>query len=153
MYINILLFVLFSHIYLRIVYQRWHLKMCIYVFIILNMLTFALTTFTCWFQKEEIKSCEERVKKLLEMTPPKGKDFLCKIDHILEREKNWVRDFSVHPCFSLSLSLSRNSLEIVMFAVYLNLFQISLILGVVEAWWLPTIWKATIGEENSTRWS
>ncbi|KAK4592310.1 hypothetical protein RGQ29_016731 [Quercus rubra] len=40
--------------------------------------------------KEEIKSCEERVKKLLEMTPPKGKDFLCKIDHILEREKNWA---------------------------------------------------------------
>ncbi|KAH6793694.1 nuclear matrix protein-like protein [Perilla frutescens var. hirtella] len=24
-------------------------------------------------QKEEIKTCEERVKKLLEMTPPKGK--------------------------------------------------------------------------------
>lgn len=71
------------------------------------------------------------MKKLLEMTPPKGKDFLCKIDHILEREKNWVRNFSVHPSFSLSLS--RNSLEIVMFAVYLNLFQISLILGVVEA--------------------
>ncbi|XP_062174090.1 THO complex subunit 1 isoform X2 [Alnus glutinosa] len=40
--------------------------------------------------KEEIKSCEERVKKLLEMTPPKGKDFLHKIEHILEREKNWV---------------------------------------------------------------
>ncbi|GMY22806.1 THO complex subunit 1 [Fagus crenata] len=40
--------------------------------------------------KEEIKSCEERVKKLLEMTPPKGKDFLRKIDHIIEREKNWV---------------------------------------------------------------
>ncbi|XP_030966245.1 THO complex subunit 1-like isoform X2 [Quercus lobata] len=40
--------------------------------------------------KEEIKSCEERVKKLLEMTPPKGKDFLRKIDHVLEREKNWV---------------------------------------------------------------
>ncbi|XP_059433717.1 THO complex subunit 1 [Corylus avellana] len=40
--------------------------------------------------KEEIKSCEERVKKLLEMTPPKGKDFLRKIEHILEREKNWV---------------------------------------------------------------
>ncbi|KAF5442868.1 hypothetical protein F2P56_035483 [Juglans regia] len=40
--------------------------------------------------KEEIKSCEERVKKLLEMTPPKGKDFLSKTEHILEREKNWV---------------------------------------------------------------
>lgn len=43
------------------------------------------------------------MKKLLEMTPPKGKDFLRKIDHILEREKNWVRNFSVHPSFSLSL--------------------------------------------------
>ncbi|XP_044462105.1 THO complex subunit 1 [Mangifera indica] len=40
--------------------------------------------------KEEIKSCEERVKKLLEMTPPKGKDFLQSIEHILECEKNWV---------------------------------------------------------------
>ncbi|KAL6328091.1 hypothetical protein AAG906_033368 [Vitis piasezkii] len=40
--------------------------------------------------KEEIKSCEERVKKLLEMTPPKGKEFLHNIEHILEREKNWV---------------------------------------------------------------
>ncbi|XP_050123644.1 THO complex subunit 1 [Malus sylvestris] len=40
--------------------------------------------------KEEIKSCEERVKKLLEMTPPKGKEFLNKIEHILERERNWV---------------------------------------------------------------
>ncbi|WCJ39199.1 THO complex subunit 1 [Euphorbia peplus] len=40
--------------------------------------------------KEEIKTCEERVKKLLEMTPPKGMNFLCKIEHILEREKNWV---------------------------------------------------------------
>ncbi|KAJ0045652.1 hypothetical protein Pint_05615 [Pistacia integerrima] len=40
--------------------------------------------------KEEIKSCEQRVKKLLEMTPPKGKDFLQSIEHILEREKNWV---------------------------------------------------------------
>ncbi|XP_030926868.1 THO complex subunit 1-like isoform X1 [Quercus lobata] len=43
-----------------------------------------------YIKKEEIKSCEERVKKLLEMTPPKGKDFLRKIDHVLEREKNWV---------------------------------------------------------------
>lgn len=40
--------------------------------------------------KEEIKSCEERVKKLLEATPPKGKEFLNSIEHILEREKNWV---------------------------------------------------------------
>ncbi|KAI3419303.1 uncharacterized protein J3R85_013304 [Psidium guajava] len=40
--------------------------------------------------QEEIKSCEDRVKKLLEMTPPRGKDFLNKIEHILEREKNWV---------------------------------------------------------------
>ncbi|KAK4483569.1 hypothetical protein RD792_010768, partial [Penstemon davidsonii] len=40
--------------------------------------------------KEEIKACEERVKKLLEMIPPKGKDFLHSIEHILERERNWV---------------------------------------------------------------
>ncbi|KAK1261780.1 hypothetical protein QJS04_geneDACA019562 [Acorus gramineus] len=40
--------------------------------------------------KEEIKSCEERVKRLLEMIPPKGKEFLHSIEHILEREKNWV---------------------------------------------------------------
>ncbi|XP_052176612.1 THO complex subunit 1 isoform X7 [Diospyros lotus] len=40
--------------------------------------------------KEEIKSCEERVKKLLEMTPPKGSEFLHSIEHILERERNWV---------------------------------------------------------------
>lgn len=40
--------------------------------------------------KEEIKSYEERVKKLLESTPPKGKEFLNSVEHILEREKNWV---------------------------------------------------------------
>ncbi|KAI3982922.1 hypothetical protein MKX01_010405 [Papaver californicum] len=40
--------------------------------------------------KEEIRSCEERVKKLLEMIPPKGKGFLQNIERILEREKNWV---------------------------------------------------------------
>lgn len=39
---------------------------------------------------EEIKSCEERVKKFLEMTPPRGKEFLLSIEHILERERNWV---------------------------------------------------------------
>jgi len=41
-------------------------------------------------QKEEINSCEEHVKKLLEIIPPKGKEFLKSIEHILEREKNWV---------------------------------------------------------------
>ncbi|KAJ4777437.1 THO complex subunit 1 [Rhynchospora pubera] len=40
--------------------------------------------------KEEIKSCEERVKRLLEIIPPKGKEFLQSVEHILEREKNWV---------------------------------------------------------------
>lgn len=53
---------------------------------------FALTTMP-FFQKDEIKSYEEHAKKLLEMTPPKGKDFLNKVEHILEREKNWVRTF------------------------------------------------------------
>ncbi|KAM3317024.1 hypothetical protein ACQJBY_034920 [Aegilops geniculata] len=43
-----------------------------------------------YLKKEEIKSCEERVKNLLEMIPPKGKEFLQSIEHILEREKNWV---------------------------------------------------------------
>ncbi|KAL6562879.1 suppressor of the transcriptional defect of hpr1 by overexpression [Orobanche hederae] len=40
--------------------------------------------------KEEIETCEERVKNLLEMTPPRGKEFLHSIEHILERERNWV---------------------------------------------------------------
>ncbi|KAL8244878.1 hypothetical protein R6Q59_011136 [Mikania micrantha] len=40
--------------------------------------------------KEEIKACEERVKQLLVMTPPKGENFLHCIEHILERERNWV---------------------------------------------------------------
>uniref|UniRef100_A0A2P2M6F4 THO complex subunit 1 n=1 Tax=Rhizophora mucronata TaxID=61149 RepID=A0A2P2M6F4_RHIMU len=40
--------------------------------------------------KQEIKSCEEQVKRILERTPPKGRDFLQKIEHVLEREKNWV---------------------------------------------------------------
>ncbi|ERN09505.1 hypothetical protein AMTRI_Chr09g32690 [Amborella trichopoda] len=40
--------------------------------------------------REEIKSYEERVKKLLEMIPSKGKEFLERVEHILEREKNWV---------------------------------------------------------------
>lgn len=42
------------------------------------------------------------MKKLLEITPPRGIDFLHKIDHILEREKNWV---SVLLNLSLSLPL------------------------------------------------
>ncbi|KAJ0605153.1 putative THO complex, subunit THOC1 protein [Helianthus annuus] len=40
--------------------------------------------------KDEIKSCEERVKQLLVLTPPKGEKFLRSIEHILERERNWV---------------------------------------------------------------
>ncbi|GAB2293096.1 suppressor of the transcriptional defect of hpr1 by overexpression [Dionaea muscipula] len=40
--------------------------------------------------KEEIRSCEDRVKKLLEVTPPKGKEFLECVERILERERNWV---------------------------------------------------------------
>lgn len=43
-----------------------------------------------WFQKEEIQSCQERVKRLLQNIPPKGKEFLLSIEHILEHEKNWV---------------------------------------------------------------
>ncbi|XAR54473.1 hypothetical protein NMG60_11029616 [Bertholletia excelsa] len=40
--------------------------------------------------REDIKSCEECVKKLLQSTPPKGEEFLQSIEHILERERNWV---------------------------------------------------------------
>lgn len=40
--------------------------------------------------KEEIKSCEDRVKKLLIGTPPRGEEFLSIVEHILEHEKNWV---------------------------------------------------------------
>lgn len=40
--------------------------------------------------KEEIRLYEDRVKKLLQMTPPKGIEFLSSIEHILERERNWV---------------------------------------------------------------
>ncbi|KAL6495764.1 suppressor of the transcriptional defect of hpr1 by overexpression [Orobanche gracilis] len=43
-----------------------------------------------FYAKEEIETCEERVKNLLEMTPPRGKEFLHSIEHILERERNWV---------------------------------------------------------------
>ncbi|CAM6117072.1 unnamed protein product [Calypogeia fissa] len=40
--------------------------------------------------REEVKTHEEHVKRLLEITPPKGKEFLASIEHILERERNWV---------------------------------------------------------------
>lgn len=40
--------------------------------------------------REEMKIHEEHVKRLLKTTPPKGKEFLACIDHILERERNWV---------------------------------------------------------------
>ncbi|GLT60141.1 hypothetical protein SLA2020_368420 [Shorea laevis] len=33
---------------------------------------------------------EDRVKKVLDMIPPKGKEFLCSIEHTLEHEKNWI---------------------------------------------------------------
>ncbi|GER43279.1 THO complex subunit 1 [Striga asiatica] len=42
------------------------------------------------YLKDEIISYEERVKNILETTPPEGKEFLHSIEHILEREKNWV---------------------------------------------------------------
>uniref|UniRef100_A0A0C9QU23 TSA: Wollemia nobilis Ref_Wollemi_Transcript_9715_2293 transcribed RNA sequence n=1 Tax=Wollemia nobilis TaxID=56998 RepID=A0A0C9QU23_9CONI len=40
--------------------------------------------------REEIKDYEERVKKLLEIIPPRGREFLDSIEHILKREQNWV---------------------------------------------------------------
>lgn len=106
------------------------------------------------FQKEEIKSCEERVKKLLELTPPKGRTFLHKIEHILEREKNWV---SMPPnLFSLSLSHINTGLQLITYSgyvYYLAKYLLNLhFLGMVETWWLPTIWKTTNWEESNTRW-
>ncbi|CAI0421550.1 unnamed protein product [Linum tenue] len=71
-------------------FRRHVLVQCLIVFDYLKVMTTNSLQFSCSCQKEEIKSSEERVKKLLEMTPPKGKDFLRKIEHILEREKNWV---------------------------------------------------------------
>lgn len=64
--------------------------------------------FSFLFQKDEISSCEGRVKKLLELTPPKGREFLHKIEHILEREKNWVSIFLKFflPMFSCMCNLS-----------------------------------------------
>jgi len=41
--------------------------------------------------KEEIRVYEERVKKLIQITPPEGKEFVRRIEHILEREQNWVQ--------------------------------------------------------------
>jgi THO complex subunit 1 len=40
--------------------------------------------------REELKVHEDCVKKLLRITPPKGREFLASIDHILQRDKNWV---------------------------------------------------------------
>lgn len=69
-------------------------------------------------QKEELKSCEDRVKKLLEITPPKGKEFLRAVEHILEREKNWV-------CVLLLLSLFTFWLE----------GKWSLMVSLIQVWW------------------
>ena len=97
-----------------------------------------------WLQKEEIKSCEERVKKLLEMTPPKGKEFLNSIEHILERERNWVWFFG--------LSTAYNHLCLYEYRFMLTLFPRWTVLGVVETWWVPTIWKAANREEINSGW-
>jgi hypothetical protein len=67
-------------------------KVIVAAFLIENVL-FTCNSFPFVIQKDEITSCEERVKKLIELTPPKGKEFLHKIEHILEREKNWVSIF------------------------------------------------------------
>ncbi|XP_024521962.1 THO complex subunit 1 [Selaginella moellendorffii] len=62
--------------------------------------------------KDEVKVLEDRVKRLLESTPPKGKDFLKSIEHLLEREKNWVwwkRDGC--PPFEKNVSERKSSIE------------------------------------------
>lgn len=87
-----------------------------------SLIFFSFLKFT--FQKEEIKSCEDRVKKLLEVTPPRGKDFLHSIEHLLEREKNWV---------SLSSFMFHSHVfGIVRVVVTLYLFWTFLLLGMVE---------------------
>lgn len=74
-----------------------------------------------------MKTCEERVRKLLEMTPPRGKDFLHSIEHILEREKNWVSikvDFALLVGCTYSLAVSITSFFISQFTS-LILFMLS----------------------------
>ena len=71
-----------------------HVWLILFLFFFRNCLHVTLDCiFPYLIQKEEITSWEERVKKLLELTPPKGTEFLHKIEHILEREKNWVSIF------------------------------------------------------------
>eukprot|EP00850_Spirogloea_muscicola_P001667 SM000006S19432 [mRNA] locus=s6:733374:739060:+ [translate_table: standard] len=40
--------------------------------------------------KEEAGALEDRVKRLLQSTPPRGNEFLKSVEHVLSRERNWV---------------------------------------------------------------
>eukprot|EP00850_Spirogloea_muscicola_P005392 SM000024S07854 [mRNA] locus=s24:961254:967299:+ [translate_table: standard] len=40
--------------------------------------------------KEEAGAFEDRVKRLLQSTPPRGFEFLKSVEHVLSRERNWV---------------------------------------------------------------
>ncbi|RAL48809.1 hypothetical protein DM860_001129 [Cuscuta australis] len=71
-------------------FRRHILVQCLILFDYLKAPGKSDKEFPSEVMKEEIKTCEERVKKLLEITPPKGKEFLQSIELILERERNWV---------------------------------------------------------------
>lgn len=81
------------------------------------------------------------------MTPPKGKDFLCSIEHILERERNWV-SISFLSLFAFSC---RRSLYCGL--TYYAVRMMALSIGLVETWWLPSIWEATSREKAGSRWN
>ncbi|KAK8970863.1 hypothetical protein KSP40_PGU008019 [Platanthera guangdongensis] len=71
-------------------FRRHILVQCLILFDYLKAPTKSEKDWPSDTMKEEIKSCEQRVKLLLESIPPKGKEFLQCIEHILEREKNWL---------------------------------------------------------------
>ncbi|CAI7868550.1 unnamed protein product [Closterium sp. NIES-54] len=51
------------------------------------------TTLRCLLvaQRAEAREFEARVKKLLRRLPPGGEDFLTSVEHVMRREKHWVR--------------------------------------------------------------
>jgi len=75
------------------------------------------------------------VKRLLETIPPKGKEFLQSIEHILEREKNWVSTGVNFIC--LLFKEFTFSMEIGLLISWICLPGI--FLGLVETRWLTSI--------------
>lgn len=67
---------------------------------------------------------------MLEATPPNGKEFLRKIEHVLEREKNWVGILS-----HLSLTLICAP---IFFCMHLGLFALITVntcVAIFQVWW------------------